>query len=312
MYMKREIYFAGGCYWGTEHFFRLIDGVRETTVGFANGNGENPSYEEVYTDTTGFAETVRVVYEDEVVSPDFLLDCFFRSIDPFRLNGQGEDRGTRYRSGVYYTKDEDLPHIRAAFARVEARLGGKPVTECTPLKNFYPAEERHQAYLEKNPGGYCHISLRTFTYLRLVQDLRYLLGEETSLIAREANAAALIRERLGFFWIGFYNVDGEELVLGPFQGSPACQRIGFGRGVCGSAWKQDRSIVVPDVEKFPGHIACSSASRSEIVVPVHRDGKIIAVLDIDSDELSTFALSDALWLEEIVNIISKDCREGNV
>jgi len=301
--MTKEIYLAGGCYWGTQHLFSLIDGVRETTVGFANGHTDSPTYEEVYTDTTGHAETVRVSYNPAAVSLDFLLACFFRSIDPFSLNRQGGDVGTRYRTGVYYTSEEDLPAIEAAFRQVEKRLGRRPVTECGPLLNFFPAEERHQDYLKKNPGGYCHIPLRTFTYVRLLQDLGYLLGDETDIVARMANAASLIRERTGFFWVGFYRVDGRQLVLGPFQGTPACQRIGFGKGVCGTAWQRSETIIVPDVEQFPGHIACSNASRSEIVVPL-RDGKeVCAVLDIDSTDIGTFDLSDALWLEAIAETV---------
>ena len=241
MRMKRKIYLAGGCYWGTEHLFRSIDGVVGTRVGFANGQGEAPTYEEVYTDKTGFAETVEVVYDPERVGLDFLLDCFFRSIDPFSLNRQGEDVGTRYRSGIYYDDPADLPEVQAAFGRIAPRLGGKPVTECTPLRCFYPAEEHHQDYLGKNPGGYCHIPLKTFRYVRLLQDLGYLLGDEQDTVAREANAAALIRERMGWFWVGFYRVDGAELVLGPFQGPPACQRIAFGKGVCGTKRKHRRA-----------------------------------------------------------------------
>ncbi|MBQ9654091.1 MAG: GAF domain-containing protein [Bacteroidales bacterium] len=115
-----------------------------------------------------------------------------------------------------------------------------------------------------------------------------------------ANISALIAGRMHFFWTGFYRVKGEQLVLGPFQGPEACFRIGFGKGVCGTAWKEARTVVVPDVEEFPGHIACSSQSKSEIVVPVFDgDKQIVAVLDIDSDEYATFDGTDAVWLEMI-------------
>lgn len=144
---------------------------------------------------------------------------------------------------------------------------------------------------------------KTQKYNQLLRDLGFLLGEERDSVARMANAAALIQERMGFFWTGFYRVDGAELVLGPFQGSPACQRIGFGRGVCGTAWKEARTLVVPDVEAFPGHIACSALSRSEIVVPVIRNGSVTAVLDIDSTDLGTFDDTDALWLERLCEIV---------
>ena len=144
---------------------------------------------------------------------------------------------------------------------------------------------------------------KTQKYNQLLRDLGFLLGEERDSVARMANAAALIQERMGFFWTGFYRVDGAELVLGPFQGSPACQRIGFGRGVCGTAWKEARTLVVPDVEAFPWHIACSALSRSEIVVPVIRNGAVTAVLDIDSTDLGTFDDTDALWLERLCEIV---------
>ena len=140
-------------------------------------------------------------------------------------------------------------------------------------------------------------------YILLVKQCRALLEGEKDEVARMANVAALIHETMGFWWTGFYRVRSEELVLGPFQGPVACSRIAFGRGVCGTAWKEGRTIIVPDVEQFPGHIACSSASRSEIVVPVRNDGMIVAVLDIDSRELNTFDEIDQLYLEQIVTIL---------
>ena len=182
-------------------------------------------------------------------------------------------------------------------------LGTTPVTELEPLKGFYPAEEYHQNYLDKNPEGYCHLPLKAFRYLRLYQDLQALLGDETDTIARMANTAALIFERMCFFWVGFYRVDGQELVLGPFQGPLACQRIRYGKGVCGTSWAKGETIVVPDVEEFPGHIACSAASRSEIVVPLLKDGAVTAVLDIDSTEVETFDRIDAAFLELVARIV---------
>ena len=134
----------------------------------------------------------------------------------------------------------------------------------------------------------------------LTEQVRSLTAGETDSIATMANVVAAIHETMGFFWTGFYRVVGIELVLGPFQGPVACTRIAYGRGVCGTAWKQGQTIVVPDVEQFPGHIACSSLSRSEIVVPVlNRIGSVVAVLDIDSKELSTFDDIDRQYLENI-------------
>ena len=136
-------------------------------------------------------------------------------------------------------------------------------------------------------------------YQELYQTIAAVTQGETDNIANMANTAALIHESFGFWWTGFYIVKGEELVLGPFQGPVACTRIGFGKGVCGTSWKRRESIIVPDVEEFPGHIACSSLSRSEIVIPIFKDEDIIGVLDIDSKELSTFDETDRVWLEKI-------------
>ncbi len=300
---KKVIYFAGGCFWGVEHFFKGVDGVLEAVPGYANGNTENPSYKEVYTDTTGHAETVKVTYNPERVGLEMLLKLFFTVTDPLTLNRQGHDEGTRYRSGVFYADDEDRPVIEQAFRETESRLGVPIVTELEPLRCFYPAEEYHRDYLDKNPDGYCHLSLKTFIYLRLYQDIRLFLGDEADVTARMADISALISKKMKFFWTGFYRVVGSELVLGPFQGDAACLRIGYGKGVCGTAWKEARTIVVPDVEEFPGHIACSSLSRSEIVVPVYSGADIVAVLDIDSDEYSTFDQTDAVWLELIAQLV---------
>lgn len=303
----KEIYLAGGCFWGAEHYFRNIEGVVDTEVGFANGDTPAPTYEQVYTDTTGYAETVRVIYNPDGLPLDELLRAFFCAIDPLSLNKQGEDEGTRYRTGVYYTDPADLPVVMKVFEEIQAEYSSPLAVELLPLKNFFVADGRHQDYLVKNPDGYCHLPLKIFRYPRLVSDLRHLLGDEPDLVARLSNAAALIKEKMGFFWVGFYLVgpsdNGKELILGPFQGSVACMRIGYGRGVCGTAWKEARTVVVPDVEEFPGHIACSSLSRSEIVVPIDRGGEVTGVLDIDSDELSTFDHIDAFWLERLVRIL---------
>ena len=152
-------------------------------------------------------------------------------------------------------------------------------------------------------------------YILLVKQCKALLEGESDEVARMANVAALIHETMGFWWTGFYRVQGEELVLGPFQGPVACSRIAFGRGVCGTAWKERRTVIVPDVDQFPGHIACSSASRSEIVVPVFAPGHsdqsvklaptapVVAVLDIDSRSLNTFDDIDRTYLEQIAAMI---------
>ena len=140
------------------------------------------------------------------------------------------------------------------------------------------------------------------TYQSLLPQIRELVKNEQDLIANLANIAAALKHAFGFFWVGFCLVKGNELVLGPFQGPVACTRIPFGKGVCGTAWKERRTIIVPDVEQFPGHIACNSESKSEIVVPLFDKDEIIGVLDIDSDRLNTFDETDAAYLEKIIDL----------
>ena len=148
-----------------------------------------------------------------------------------------------------------------------------------------------------------HTGSKEEKYRELLPQLHSLVSTEADLIANLANMAAALKQTFGFFWVGFYLVKGEELVLGPFQGPIACTRIRFGRGVCGTAWKEARTLIVPDVEQFPGHIACSSDSKSEIVVPILKQGKVVGVLDIDSDTLDSFDTINARYLEEICTYI---------
>ena len=142
-------------------------------------------------------------------------------------------------------------------------------------------------------------------YRLLHRQIQEIIADETDIIARMANTAAMIHHTFGFWWTGFYRVSAEDdiLVLGPFQGPVACSRIPYGKGVCGTAWAQGKSIVVPDVDLFPGHIACSSASKSEIVVPIMDNGTVKAVLDIDSEHYSTFDATDKEWLEKIATLL---------
>lgn len=156
--MRKEICFAAGCFWGIEHYLKFIQGVFSTEVGYANGVTENPTYQEVYTDTTGYAEAVYVRYETDKVSLHTLLDFYFRAIDPLSLNRQGNDVGTRYRTGIYYLTEDDLPTIQAVWDAMAAQCGQPLQVEVLPLISFYKAEEYHQDYLEKNPTGYCHLS----------------------------------------------------------------------------------------------------------------------------------------------------------
>jgi peptide methionine sulfoxide reductase msrA/msrB len=152
-----EIYLAGGCFWGMEKYIASIRGVQSTQVGYANGKTEHPTYEEVCYRNTGHAETVHVIYDPEIVSLDFLLQLYYESIDPVSVNRQGGDSGTQYRTGIYFVNEEDRPVIERSIALLQKRYDKPIAIEVKPLCSFSPAEEYHQKYLDKNPGGYCHI-----------------------------------------------------------------------------------------------------------------------------------------------------------
>ena len=177
--MTKTIFLAAGCFWGAQHYLKQINGVLDTATGFANGDRdiENPSYEEVYTDRTGYAETVRVEYDPEVLPLRKLLNLYFLSIDPTSVNRQGEDEGTRYRTGIYYIDPEDYPTIHEMLHDLQHSYSSPIAVEVEPLKAFYPADEYHQDYLDKHPDGYCH------------------LPEALFVMAREANRRADSRER---------------------------------------------------------------------------------------------------------------------
>ena len=154
----KKIYLAGGCFWGVEAFMARVPGVADTTVGYANGKTVNPTYEEVCRNNTGHAETVEVWYDPGQAPLERLLAVFFTIIDPLSKNRQGGDVGTQYRTGVYYETDEDKKIAAKVFAEEQKKYSGPIVVELEPIVNFYPAEEYHQDYLEKNPGGYCHVN----------------------------------------------------------------------------------------------------------------------------------------------------------
>lgn len=155
----KEIYLAGGCFWGVDAYMSKIEGVIDTKVGYANGTKENPSYEEVCTGTTGHTETTYVKFDESIVSLEELLNRFWRIIDPTMLNRQGPDIGNQYRTGIYYIDNKDLDIIKKTFNEQKDKHDKAIVTEVMELKSFYEAEEYHQDYLKKNPGGYCHIDL---------------------------------------------------------------------------------------------------------------------------------------------------------
>ena len=158
----QTIYLAGGCFWGVQKYFDQFDGVLATEVGYANGPEEAPSYRDVC-NSSGHAETVKIEYDPEVISLTDLLGYYFMVVDPLSVNKQGNDRGIQYRTGIYYTDESQLPEIKTVYREQEEKAGAKLAVEMEPLKNFYTAEEYHQKYLDKNPGGYCHIPRKMFS-----------------------------------------------------------------------------------------------------------------------------------------------------
>lgn len=162
----KVIYFAGGCFWGTEHFFQQVRGVVHTEVGYANGNTKKPTYKQVTTGTTGFAEAVKVTYDPKAIDFELLIDLFLQTIDPTTLNRQANDVGTQYRSGIYYVDKEDQFIITQKINELAKQYTKEIVVEVEPLRNFYDAETYHQKYLDKNPGGYCHIGADLFELAR--------------------------------------------------------------------------------------------------------------------------------------------------
>lgn len=166
----KEIYLAGGCFWGTEKYLSNIHGIVKTDVGYANGNTENPTYEEVCHNNTGHAETVRVFYDPTQVRLEFILKLYYDVINPTSFNKQGEDTGTQYRTGIYYVDENDVPIIEKSLKELQAQYDKPIAIEMLPLRNYYLAEEYHQKYLDKNPNGYCHIRREKFDQAKLARD----------------------------------------------------------------------------------------------------------------------------------------------
>ena len=158
----KEIYLAGGCFWGTQKYLSLLQGVIETEVGYANGKTENPTYRQVCDENTGHAEAVKVVYDETVIRTKFLLECFYEIIDPTSLNQQGEDVGVQYRTGIYFIDDSEKEVMMESIELLSEKYKDVIVIEVKALENYYSAEEYHQNYLDKNPTGYCHIDTAMF------------------------------------------------------------------------------------------------------------------------------------------------------
>jgi peptide-methionine (S)-S-oxide reductase/peptide methionine sulfoxide reductase msrA/msrB len=166
----KEIYLAGGCFWGTEKYLSNIAGIVQTDVGFANGNTENPSYQEVCHNNTGHAETVRVFYDPKQIRLEFILSLYYDVIDPTSVNRQGEDCGSQYRTGIYYIDETDVEIIKKSIAELQKKYEKPIAIEVLPLRNYYLAEEYHQKYLDKNPTGYCHIHKEKFDKAKQAKD----------------------------------------------------------------------------------------------------------------------------------------------
>lgn len=166
----KEIYLAGGCFWGTEKYLSNINGIIKTDVGYANGNTENPTYQEVCHNNTGHAETVRVFYDPTIARLEFILSLYYDVINPTSVNKQGEDRGTQYRTGIYYVDEADVPIIQSSLQELQKKYDKPIAIEMLPLRNYYLAEEYHQKYLDKNPTGYCHIGKEKFEQAKLAKD----------------------------------------------------------------------------------------------------------------------------------------------
>ncbi|MCR5813212.1 MAG: peptide-methionine (S)-S-oxide reductase MsrA [Desulfovibrio sp.] len=210
---NREIYFAGGCFWGVEEYFSRIKGVVDTSAGYANGSGENPTYQEVCTGRTGHAETVRVRYDPQTISLRALASQFFKIIDPVSVNRKGNDVGSQYRTGIYYTDQADKAVLNATMAEVQKTYDKPLAVELEPLKNFFPAEEYHQKYLKKHPNGYCHINFDSLWDLpstmsaKALDPTRYRRPDDATLrrtLSREAyevtQDAGTERAFSGAFW----------------------------------------------------------------------------------------------------------------
>lgn len=255
--MEKTIYFAGGCFWGVEKYFSLIDGVTKTKAGYANGITADPSYEDVCRRHTGHAEAVRVSYKTEQISLKDLLGLFFRIIDPISVNRQGNDRGVQYRTGIYYTDPDDLPTLRQAYVLLQEQYDLPLALEIKELENFYPAEEYHQKYLDRNPGGYCHIGPKEFEYAktfsaqqkqyrrRSKQELKKLLTPlQYEVTQNEATEQAFHNEYYNQFEQGIY-VDittGEPLFLSSDKFDSGCGWPSFSQPIHDSLLteKQDR------------------------------------------------------------------------
>ena len=312
-------YFAGGCFWCITPTLKSIKGVRSVTSGYSGGAEADPTYADVKAQKTGHRETVRVEFDPEKVSFAELLEVFLGDVDVTDGGGQFIDRGHSYTLAVYYADEEQKRITEARLTQYE-----QPVfVAVEPFTAFYRAEEYHQDYYRKNPEAFAKELVESgraargekagegkakkmskVDYEELCDSLAAATDGVGNLISNLANASALIWEYLpDINWAGFYQMIGGHLELGPFQGKAACTEIEVGKGVCGTAVLKDAVQVVKDVHTFDGHIACDSASNSEIVLPMHKNGAVWGVLDIDSTRFDRFSKDDESGLLRVVGVL---------
>lgn len=314
--MIKEIVIGGGCFWGMEAFYSQMDGVLDVVSGYANSNIDSPSYSLVKKHLTTAVEAIKITYDSSTVNLMQIFSYLFQIIDVTSFDHQGGDYGHQYRSGIYYKKEEERDLALSMIKELQKNYIDKIAIEVLPLNNFFLAEEYHQDYLAKNPDGYCHIHLQQLKeehkkldkkslYQEAVLNLRGLIDPSMGQVTNLANASALLKDKFPFYsWVGFYLSNGKHLILGPFQGKPACVKIDFLKGVCGTSFAKKEAIIVQDVHAFPGHIACDSDTNSEIVIPLlNKNDEIIGVLDVDSYRYGAFDLDDKNGLQAVVDIL---------
>ncbi len=239
--MAKTIYLAGGCFWGVERYLSLVPGVIKTQTGYANGHRANPSYEVVCSGTSGFAETVEVTYDESLISLDALLFLFYDIIDPTSVNRQGNDVGIQYRTGIYYSDEDDAHVISSSLQELQSHHDKEVVIEIEPLACFYPAEDYHQAYLDKHPGGYCHINPRNFENigrkLAKYEQIRKLSPLQYAVTQQSATEPAFSNEYFDNFELGIYVdvVTGEALFSSKDKFESDCGWPAFSRPLQASA-----------------------------------------------------------------------------
>jgi peptide methionine sulfoxide reductase msrA/msrB len=252
----KTIYLAGGCFWGVEKYVGSIPGVIRTRVGYANGSTERPTYEAVCSQTTGHAETVEVTYDSDRLALDDLLFLFFEIIDPTSLNRQGNDHGTQYRTGIYWTDPADHLVVEAALAELRDRIATQVVVEAKPLTHFWPAEDYHQQYLDRNPGGYCHVPAASFqdipARLARARRIRALSPEQYAVTQRDATEPPFANEYFDQFEPGIYVdiVTGQPLFSSSDKFESGCGWPAFARPIDASLVVQrpDHKLIRPRTE----------------------------------------------------------------